>query len=93
MCPWCIYCFWEFCRLVLHTSFSAGALGRPVLLAAALVSGIEPILNPVWVAVVSGEMISAVSVAGAVIVIAAVVAYNVIRAREPRKVPAENSGK
>ncbi len=73
--------------------FFCRGIGKTGPVAAALVSGIEPILNPVWVAVVSGEMISAVSVAGAVIVIAAVVAYNVIRAREPRKVPAENSGK
>ncbi len=63
--------------------FFCQGITRTGPVAAALVSGIEPILNPVWVAVVSGEMISPVSVAGAAVVIAAVVAYNIIRAKYP----------
>ena len=49
--------------------------------AASLISGIEPILNPVWVAIFNGEMISPLSLVGAVIVIASIVSYNVIKAK------------
>jgi len=49
--------------------------------AASLISGVEPILNPVWVAIFNGELISPLSMLGAVIVIASIVAYNVIKAK------------
>nr|MBQ4318227.1 EamA family transporter [Clostridia bacterium] len=49
--------------------------------AASLISGIEPILNPVWVAIFNGELISPLSMVGAVIVIVSIVAYNVIKAK------------
>ena len=64
--------------------FFCNGIKRTGPVAAALVSGIEPILNPVWVALISGEMISTVSVIGAVIVIAAVVSYNVLKAKTPK---------
>lgn len=48
---------------------------------ASLISGIEPVLNPVLVAVFYGEEIGRLALVGAVIVVASVVGYNVIRGR------------
>lgn len=50
--------------------------------AGVLITSMEPILNPVWVALFYGETISPLSAAGAVIVFGAVVMYNISRARE-----------
>lgn len=49
---------------------------------ASLVSGIEPVLNPILVAVFYHEMIGPVALAGAMIVVGGVVLYNVILARQ-----------
>ena len=51
-------------------------------IAASLATGIEPVLNPVWVAVFFGEGMSATAVFGGVAVVGAVVVYNVIKARK-----------
>ena len=50
---------------------------------ASLITGIEPILNPIWVAVFYHETIGILALIGAVIVIGSVVAYNVIKAKNP----------
>lgn len=52
---------------------------------ASLVSGIEPVLNPVLVAVFYREFIGAMSFAGAVVVVGSVIGYNVLLARQ--KIP------
>lgn len=57
---------------------------------ASLVSGIEPVLNPILVAIFYHEMIGPLSFVGAVIVVGAVVTYNVIQSRQTPK--AEESG-
>ena len=44
---------------------------------ASLISGLEPILNPIWVALFYGERISRLAILGAVIVVGAIVLYNV----------------
>ncbi len=49
---------------------------------ASLVSGIEPVLNPILVAVFYHEMIGPVALVGAMIVVGGVVLYNVILARQ-----------
>ncbi len=51
---------------------------------ASLVSGIEPVLNPVLVAIFYGEMIGQFALIGAAIVILGVVGYNVLKARLDR---------
>lgn len=48
---------------------------------ASLVSGIEPVLNPVLVAVFYHEKVGPLSLAGAAIVVLSVVGYNVVRGR------------
>ncbi len=55
---------------------------------ASLVSGIEPVLNPILVAVFYHETIGPLSLAGAVIVVAGVVVYNVLRVRRKAPSPA-----
>ena len=52
---------------------------------ASLISGIEPILNPVLVAVFYGEMIGPMSFVGAVIVLGSVSTYNVWEAKHNTK--------
>ena len=54
---------------------------------ASLVSGIEPVLNPILVAVFYHEMIGPIALVGAMVVVGSVVLYNVVLARhtEPSK--------
>ena len=59
----------------------AKGLERVSPVAASLTSTIEPILNPIWVALFYGEMISTIAMAGAAIVILSSTAYNVINAK------------
>ena len=54
---------------------------------ASLITGIEPILNPLLVAVFFHEQVGPMSLLGAVIVVTTVIVYNVISAR-PAKQPA-----
>ena len=49
---------------------------------ASLVSGIEPVLSPILVALFYGEDVSFMALIGAVIVVVSVVVYNVILARQ-----------
>ena len=56
---------------------------------ASLVSGIEPVLNPILVAVFYHETIGPLSLVGAVVVIGGVVGYNALRARRAKaEIPA-----
>lgn len=48
---------------------------------ASLISGIEPILNPVLVAVFYGEAVGTMSLLGAFIVITSIVVYNILQAK------------
>ncbi len=51
---------------------------------ASLITGLEPVLNPVWVALFYGERISPTALAGAVIVIGAIVGYNVLKSKRSK---------
>ena len=51
---------------------------------ASLITGLEPVLNPLLVAAFYGESVSALSVAGSVIVFCTIMAYNVILANKER---------
>ncbi len=60
--------------------FSAGIKSTsPVT--ASLITGMEPIMNPLWVALFYGEQVTALSVVGAVIVVGSILIYNVRLAR------------
>jgi len=51
---------------------------------ASLITGLEPVLNPIWVAVFYGEHISGTALLGAVIVVGAIVGYNVLKSRRSK---------
>lgn len=53
--------------------------------AASLTSTIEPILNPIWVAIFYGEFISPIAIVGAAMVIISSAAYNVISAKSGKE--------
>lgn len=70
---------------VAYLCFSVGTkYTRPV--SASLIAGIEPVLNPVLVAVFWGETISPLSMLGAAIVLIAILTYNVRGASAPSAV-------
>ena len=62
--------------------FSEGISGTPAV-AASLISGVEPILNPILVAVFWHEMLTPLSFAGAAIVLISIMVYNYRRAKTP----------
>lgn len=65
---------------VAYICFCTGLRTTPPV-TASLVSGIEPVLNPVLVAIFYHEYIGPVSIMGAAIVICSILAYNVIKAK------------
>ena len=52
---------------------------------ASLVAGIEPVLNPILVALVVGETLSGWSILGGIVVFVTVMVYNVVMARKEKK--------
>ena len=76
---------------VAYVLFSIGIKTTPPL-AASLIAVIEPLLSPVWVMLATGEKPGPFAVAGGVIVVAAVVAYNAISARRVHREAAEPTG-
>ena len=56
--------------------FSLGIKRTPPV-TASLITGMEPIMNPLWVALFYGEAVSMLSVIGSVIVVGSIVLYNV----------------
>lgn len=67
-------------QLALAYIFMSKGLEKIPAVTASLTTAIEPILNPLWVAIFYHEMITPLSFIGAVIVITAVVGYNVWKA-------------
>ena len=65
--------------------FMAEGLTATPPLTASLISMIEPILNPIWVALIVRETIGPLSLAGALIVVAGVIGYNILKAREEKQ--------
>lgn len=63
----------------------AKGLERVSPVTASLTSTIEPILNPIWVAIFYGEMISTLAIAGAAIVIISSTAYNIMNTKSVSK--------
>lgn len=70
-------------QLALAYIFMAKGLDEVPAVTASLTTAIEPILNPLLVAVFYHETVTPLSLVGAVIVIAAVVGYNVWKAAKP----------
>ena len=64
--------------------FSIGIKNTPPV-TASLITGMEPIMNPLWVALFYGETVSPLSIVGSVIVIGSIVLYNVWLAKQAGK--------
>ena len=60
--------------------FALGIKDTPAV-AASLISGIEPVLNPVLVALICNEKLTLLSLIGAAIVLVSILAYNIITTR------------
>ncbi len=60
--------------------FSLG-LRRTPAVTASLISGLEPVLNPLWVALFYGEMITPLALCGAIIVVVSIMLYDLRAAR------------
>jgi drug/metabolite transporter (DMT)-like permease len=71
-----------------YVLFSIGIKITPPV-TASLIAAIEPILNPVWVFMVTGENPGVWAIVGGIIVILVVVGYNVITTRRTRYASAE----
>ena len=71
-----------------YVFFTTGIRTAPPV-SASLVSGIEPILNPVLVALVLGETLTGLSVLGGVIVFVTIMGYNALAAKRENTAAAE----
>ena len=68
-----------------YVFFTAGIQSTPALLAC-LITALEPVLNPVWVALAFGEVPGPFALAGGVVIIGTVVLYNIwVEKKQPRK--------
>ncbi len=65
---------------IAYILFSNGIRNTPPV-AASLITGMEPILNPLWVALFYGERITALSMLGAVIVMGSILWYDIRKVR------------
>jgi drug/metabolite transporter (DMT)-like permease len=63
-----------------YVFFTHGIKRTPALLAM-LITAIEPVLNPVWVAVFLGEMPGPFAIAGGTVIVLTVVCYNILHHR------------
>jgi len=59
-----------------YVFFSVGIKNTPALLAC-LITAMEPVLNPVWVALATGEMPGNFAILGGAVIVLTVVAYNI----------------
>lgn len=64
--------------------FSIGIRNTPPV-TASLITGLEPILNPLLVAAFYGEQVSALSVIGCVVVVCSILAYNIWLAKQKNR--------
>lgn len=60
-------------------------IGRTPPVTASLISGLEPVLNPIWVALFYGETVTPLALAGAAVVICGVVGYQVYPQMQTRR--------
>lgn len=66
-----------------YVMFSVGIKTTPPI-TACLIAALEPLLNPIWVMIATGERPGAYAVIGGSIVLATVVAYNILSVRRSR---------
>ena len=66
---------------IAYVLFSIGIKKTPALLAC-LITAVEPILNPVWVAIVTNEIPGPFAVVGGIVIVLTVVGYNMWEERQ-----------
>lgn len=66
---------------IAYVCFCAG-IKKTAPVTAALIAGVEPVLNPILVAIFVGEMVSPISAMGGALVLGSVTVYNVILAKK-----------
>lgn len=71
--------------------FFCSGIKRTTPVTAALIAGVEPIMNPLLVAIFVGEMISPISAIGGVIVLGTIMTYNLLIAKRQQVVEEELS--
>lgn len=71
---------------VAYIFLSLGIRSTPPV-TASLITGLEPVLNPIWVAIFYKEHISPTALVGAVIVVGAIVGYNVLKSKRSKAIP------
>ena len=67
------------------------ALKHVTAIEAILITTLEPILNPIWVAMFYGEVPSTFAIVGGIVVVSAVVARNFVHARTVRQLSRRSS--
>jgi drug/metabolite transporter (DMT)-like permease len=75
-----------------YVFFSKGIKKTPALLSC-LITALEPVLNPLWVALAYGEVPGLYALAGGVVIVSSVAAYNVWEARKEREANDAETGK
>ena len=78
---WWVFVLGVFQVGIAYILFSHG-IRRTGAVAGSLIAGIEPIMNPIWVAVFYGEKISKLAAVGAVVVVGAIIIYNVMSVKK-----------
>jgi drug/metabolite transporter (DMT)-like permease len=75
-----------------YVFFSKGIKKTPALLSC-LITALEPVLNPLWVAIAYHEVPGVNALAGGVVIVSSVAAYNVWEARKEREGNVAEEGK
>lgn len=79
-----VICLGVFQQAFGHILLSIG-IKETSAVAASLLSGLEPVLNPVLVAIFCGEMLTPLSLVGAIIVLVTIISYNVVISKTKEK--------
>ncbi len=74
---------------VAYVCFSIGIKSTPALLAC-LITALEPLLNPIWVALATGEAPGLFALFGGAVILLAVVGYNIWTERSAKRAVAAN---
>jgi len=68
-----------------YLMFSLGMRKKVNPVMASILTNIEPVLNPIWVFLFLGEQPSTLTILGAVVVIASLTAYSILKGKEQAK--------
>ena len=85
--PWIAVIFLGIVQVGLaYVFFSAGIKKTPALLAC-LITALEPVLNPIWVALAVGEIPGKFAIFGGAVIVLTVIVYNIWTEKQTQKKP------